>query len=428
MAIFSSILSFSGMLIRRLTSRHDFKAEIRIVLQCFYLRIANSLWSMPIFLQKRITDDFDVYVSWAMAATDFKEVTMAEKVLTIGYYGNGKSTNRYHLPFSINRGDKIRVKTIYARTLRDEWARIPGIHYTDSLPELLEDPEIDVVVVTTPPGPHLKIGREVIAAGKNLVLEKPFALSSAEAEELFDLAREKGVMLQGFQNRRFDSDFLTSQKVIESGVLGDLTEVEMHYDYYRPEVPEGIHRYTKDESYVYNHACHTVDQVLSYFGMPDDTHYDVRQLLGRGRMNDYFDLDFYYHHGNDRFKVAAGGLKVSVKSSYFRVKERPSFVVYGTRGMFVKKEKDKQEADLKKFYMPDREDFGLDLPENYGTLTYYDEKGHYHEEAVETVRGDNGLYYDALYETLINGAPMLVSQEETIAQMKILEAATKDLS
>lgn len=220
---------------------------------------------------------------------------------------------------------------------------------------------------------------------------------------------------------------MTTQAVIASGKLGDLLEVEMHYDYYRPEVPDNVTQYSKDESYVYNHACHTVDQVISYFGKPDDVHYDVRQLLGAGRMNDYFDIDFYYQNSTDTFHVVPGGLKVSVKSSYFRVKERPSFVVYGRKGMFVKYEKDRQEADLKKFYLPDNDDFGLDKPENFGTLTYYDDNGHYHEEAVETIKGDNGRFYDALYETLINHKPILVTEEQTMLQMHILEEATKDL-
>ncbi len=349
------------------------------------------------------------------------------KKLIIGYYGNGKSTNRYHIPLLMRRTDKICVKTIYARTLRDEWAKWDGVKYTENVNDLLEDPEIDVVVITTPPQAHYDIAKQVIASGKNVVLEKPFVHSVEKAQELFQLAAEKGVMIQGFQNRRFDSDFLTAQHVIASGKLGPLAEVEMHYDYYRPEIPENTNGYSKNDSYVYNHACHTVDQVLSYFGLPDEKHYDVRQLLGEGRMNDYFDLDFYYHQSNSAYDVMPGGLKVSVKSSYFRVKERPSFVLYGKRGMFVKAEKDKQEADLKKFYLPDHDDFGLDLPADYGILTYYDKDGHYHEETVETVRGDNGRYYDYLYETIINGAPMLVTKEQTIAQMEILEEATNSL-
>ncbi len=83
--------------------------------------------------------------------------------------------------------------------------------------------------------------------------------------------------------------------------------------------------------------------------------------------------------------------------------------------------------DLKKFYLPDHADFGLDLPEDYGTITYYDNEGKYHEETVETVQGDNGRFYDALYETIIHGAAPLVTEAQTMAQMRILEEATAGL-
>lgn len=349
------------------------------------------------------------------------------KILTIGYYGNGKSTNRYHIPFLMRRKDRIRVKTIYARHLRDDWARWEGVYYTDKAEELLQDPEIDVIVVTTPPQAHAIAARQIIEAGKNVVVEKPFTHSAEEAQALFDLAREKGVKIQCYQNRRFDSDFLTVQKVIESGKLGEITEVEMSFDYYRPEVPGKAAEYVRADSFVYSHACHTVDQVLSYFGIPDRHHYDVRQMLGQGRMNDYFDLDLYYEKGTDKFDVMPGGLKVSVKSSYFRAKERPSFVVYGRRGTFVKAQKDRQEADLKKFYLPDHSDFGLDTPDDYGTLSWYDEKGRFQECKVESVPGDYGIYYDHLYETILNDAAPLVSEEQTMTQMRILEEATAEL-
>ncbi|MCR5795109.1 MAG: Gfo/Idh/MocA family oxidoreductase [Solobacterium sp.] len=338
--------------------------------------------------------------------------------LTIAFIGNGKSTNRYHAPFVLTRNDKIRIKKIYARNLqKKDWARIDGVEYTDDLDSVLHDDEIQCIVVTTPHNHHYDYAKMVLEAGKNCVCEKPFMETSAEAEELFALAKEKGLMLQCYQNRRFDGDFLTVQKVIESGKLGDLLELEMHFDYYRPEIPERVDFFDPAFSYLYGHGCHTLDQVISYFGKPDRVHYDVRQLLGEGRMNDYFDLDLYY-----------GVLKVSVKSSYFRVRQRPSFIIYGKKGMFEKYAKDKQEADLKKFYLPlGHPDFGKDLPEEYGTLIYYDEAGDYHEEKVETVQGDYGRYYDALYETLINGKEVLVKPEETLLQLRMLETGVKDL-
>ncbi|BDZ31530.1 Gfo/Idh/MocA family oxidoreductase [Lactiplantibacillus sp. WILCCON 0030] len=331
-------------------------------------------------------------------------------MLTIAYLGNGKSANRYHLPFALKLKDKIKVKTIYSRSGRQDWEPIAGVHYTTDINDIYDDPEIQLVVVSTPSSTHYKLAKDVLNHGKNALVEKPFTETSAEAKELFALAQKKGLLIQCYQNRRYDSDFLTVQKVIESGKLGDLLEVEMSFDYFRPEVPESVTHFSLDSSYLYGHACHTLDQVISYFGRPDDVHYDVRQLLGAGRMNDYFDLDLYY-----------GGLKVSVKSSYFRIKPRPSFVVYGKKGMFEKVTTDRQETDLKHFYMPNHADFGIDRPEDYGTLTYMDHDDQYHEEKVVSEVGDYSRVYAGLYESIINGQPKTVKDEETILQIELLE-------
>lgn len=336
--------------------------------------------------------------------------------LVIGYIGNGKSTNRYHLPFVLQRKDRIRVKAVYARHLqKKDWKRVDGIVYTDCPEDLYDDPEINTIVICTGADSHEAYVKRVLEAGKNCICEKPFMRTAAEARECFALAAKKGLVLECYQNRRFDSDFLTVQKVIASGKLGDLLEVEMSFDYYRPEIPEHVTEYSWRSSYLYGHACHTLDQVISFWGKPDHVHYDVRQLLGEGRMNDYFDLDLYY-----------GTLKVSVKSSYFRLKQRPSFVVYGKKGVFIKEKKDLQERDLKHFYMPDHADFGLDATEDYGTLTYM-EDNRWHEEKVVSEKGDYGRYYDAFYETVMHGAKPLVTPEQTILQLEMLEKGTAHL-
>ena len=338
-------------------------------------------------------------------------------MLTIGYIGNGKSANRYHLPFVLQRKDKIKVKTIFdIKVTHDLWKQIPDVNYTQDLQELLNDPEIDLIVVCTGHHLHYQYAKIVLDNNKHCMVEKPFMETSEQAKEIFALAKEKGLIVQAYQNRRFDSDFLTVQKVIESGKLGDLLEMEMHFDYYRPQVPENVHQFNPAHSYLYGHGCHTLDQVISYFGKPDTIHYDVRQLLGKGRMNDYFDLDLYYDQ-----------LKVSVKSSYFRIKSRPSFVVYGKKGMFVKETKDRMEEHLKLFYMPDQEGFGVDLPEHYGTLTYYDEEGNYHEEKVVSEIGDYGRVYDDLYAAIMNKTAPTITAEQTILQMEILETGMKGL-
>jgi predicted dehydrogenase len=337
-------------------------------------------------------------------------------MLTIGYIGNGKSTNRYHLPFSLNR-DHLKVKTIYARhPEKTEWEKVPGVLYTDNLAALMNDDDIQLVVVCTHTESHYEYAKKALDHGKHVLVEKPFMLTKEEAESIFQYAKEKNLLIQCYQNRRYDSDFLTTKKVIESGKLGDLLEVEMHYDYYRPEIPNVTTHFSKYKSYLYGHGVHTIDQVLSYFGQPDKIHYDVRQLLGPGRMNDYFDLDFYYD-----------SLKVSIKSSFFRLKPRPSFVVYGKKGVFVKQTEDRQEEHLKLFYLPDgHPDFGKDLPQHYGVLTYLDDAGIYHEEKVISEQGDYARVYDDIYEAINHGKEKMIQDKETIAVMEILEKGMEE--
>ncbi len=343
-------------------------------------------------------------------------LTMIDNQLVLAYIGNGKSANRYHIPFVIQRKDKFVIKTIFDPHVRhDVWAELPGVTYTENPDEVFQDPEIDLVVVNTRPDFHYEYTKRALESGKHCLCEKPFMPTRAQAQEIFTLAKEKGLYCSAYQNRRYDGDFLTVQKVIESRKLGDLLELEMHYDYYRPQIPEG-RTFSPAGSYLYGHGCHTLDQVISYFGEPDRIHYDVRQLLGEGRMNDYFDIDMYY-----------GTLKVSVKSSYFRVKSRPKFIVYGKKGMFVKETDDRQEEHLKMFYMPGQPRFGLDEPKHYGVLTYYDEDGVFHEEKVPSAAGDYGRVYDGIYDCIVNGKEPIIKPWQTLLQMEMLETGVKNL-
>lgn len=346
-------------------------------------------------------------------------------MLTIGYIGNGKSANRYHIPFALKRADKIRIKTIVDRNYDPhnlKWAKIEGVNYVKDVNELYNDPEIELVVVCTSSSSHYPLAKEALEHGKNCLVEKPFAATREEAEDLFRIAKEKGLIVQPYHNRRFDSDFLTTMKVIESGKLGDILEIESCYDYYRPEIPENVNVFDLKSlnQFLYGHGTHVVDQILSRYGKPDKIVYDVRQLLGEGRMNDYYDIDMFYERDY-------GIMKVSLKGSYFRIKPRPTFSVYGKKGFFVKQTEDRQEYHLKHFYMPDNADFGLDLPEHYGILTYYDEDGIFHEEKVVTEVGDYARVYDDLYEAIKNGKPKAITDEQILCQIEILENGIKGL-
>jgi predicted dehydrogenase len=331
-------------------------------------------------------------------------------MLTIAYIGSGKSVHRYHLPFVLQRKNFF-VKTIYSPHAKStKWDKIDSINYTEVESDVFDDNDINLVVVCTNVESHFEYALKALNHNKHVLVEKPFTVTLEESKILFDLAQAKNLHLECYQNRRYDSDFLTVQSIIESGVLGDLLELEMHFDYYRPEIPNKVQSLPFHNGYFYGHACHSLDQVISYFSEPDRINYDVRSLLGPNRMNDYFDIDLFYKN-----------FKVSIKSSFFRLIERPSFVLYGKKGVFVKKYKDRQEEHLKKFYMPHHPDFGLDEEIHYGVLTYIDDNSVVHEVKIPSEKGDYGRVYDAIYNHLVYGDEVRVKPWQTLLVMKILE-------
>lgn len=152
-------------------------------------------------------------------------------VINCAFIGFGKSTTRYHLPYVLNRKDSWHVAHIFRRHAKpEEQAPIYShIHFTSDLDEVLNDPDVKLVVVCTHADSHFEYAKRALEAGKNVLVEKPFTPTLAQAKELFALAKSKGLTVTPYQNRRFDSCFLTAKKAIESGKLGEIVEVESHF-------------------------------------------------------------------------------------------------------------------------------------------------------------------------------------------------------
>ncbi|POT57165.1 oxidoreductase [Citrobacter amalonaticus] len=327
------------------------------------------------------------------------------------YIGFGKSATRYHLPYVLVRKDKYNVKRIYDIARKpDIEASAPYQHitFTSQLDDILSDREIQLVVICTHPDSHYQYARLCLEHGKNVLVEKPFTPTLDEAKTLFALAREKGLTVTPFQNRRFDSCFLTMKQVIESGKLGDIVEVESHFDYFRPEAE------TQPGSYFngafYGLGVHTVDQIIALLGRPQQVGYHLRQLRNPLNPDDTFDVHLYY-----------GRVKAIVKTSHLVSIPYPRFTVHGTRGSFVRYGIDRQETSLKAGIMPGEASFGADP--QMAVLEYINEAGESVREEIPPVAGDYGRVYDALYETLTTGTANYVSEREALTNLEILDKA-----
>ncbi|KAI5284990.1 hypothetical protein KEM55_000824 [Ascosphaera atra] len=149
---------------------------------------------------------------------------------------------------------------------------MPEIICYRSLEEVLADKEVDVVVVSTPPNTHYPLAKAVLEAKMNVIVEKPFTPTHAEAEELIALAKKQGVFVTVFQNRRWDSDYATLQKLINEGYLGRVVDFETHFDRHRPEAPAAASTWKIERiaggSALYDLGPHMLDQIYHLFGSP----------------------------------------------------------------------------------------------------------------------------------------------------------------
>ena len=300
--------------------------------------------------------------------------------LHCAFIGFGKSTTRYHLPYVLHRKADWHVAHIYRRSPKpDEQApQYAHIHFTSELNDILHDPQVKLVVVCT------------------------------HADSHFALAKSKGLTVTPYQNRRFDSCFLTAKKAIESGKLGEIVEVESHFDYYRPEAPTQPGR--PQDGAFYGLGVHTMDQVISLFGRPDHAAYDIRSLRNPANPDDTFEAQLFY-----------GNLKAIVKTSHLVKIDYPKFIVHGTKGSFVKYGIDQQETSLKAGIMPG--DAGFAADSSLAQLEYVNDAGETVKEQWQAERGDYGRVYDALYQTLTQGAPNFVKETEALTNMELLERA-----
>ncbi|MGG5358730.1 MULTISPECIES: oxidoreductase [unclassified Enterococcus] len=338
--------------------------------------------------------------------------------LTIGFIGFGKSANRYHLPY-INTRETIQVKKIFDLKINETAAapyREKGVVFTTDIEEILTDADIELITICTPAHTHYELAKRVINAGKSVIVEKPFCDTVEHAKELFTLGKEKGVLVMPYQNRRFDGDYLAVKQVIEQGFLGDINEVETHIDYYRPGsiTAEG----EKENGSFYGLGIHTMDRMIALFGRPSKVAYDIRNNEIETAVDNYFDVDLHYNHR----------LKVKVKTNHVVASSYPRFIVHGSNGSFIKYGEDQQENDLKAGIMPGSPGFGEDSVMYYGIAKYRNANGDWIEKQIKTPVGDYGRYYDSVYNTLKNGAEKLVSEEEALTNIQILEAGFNEPS
>jgi predicted dehydrogenase len=321
--------------------------------------------------------------------------------------GFGFVSKTFHVPLlKGTHGYKITVVSSSHPT--DVLAVIPDVDVVSDPKALATHPDIDLVVIASPNETHAPLAELAMRAGHSVVVDKPFTITVEEARHLASVAAEKGVLLSVFQNRRWDSDFLTVQDAIRQDLLGRIVLFESRIDRYRPDVRERWREIPgPGAGLLYDLGPHLIDQTLLLFGIPDSVQATLAKQRRGAKTDDFFQLVLRY--GELVATLGAGSL-VSGGSARFSV--------HGERASVVKQKPDIQEDQLRAGMLPGAPDWGLD-PD--AALLYVGATGD--TRALETARGDQRGYYVALREALLGRAPNPVPPEQGSSVMAIIEAA-----
>jgi scyllo-inositol 2-dehydrogenase (NADP+) len=331
------------------------------------------------------------------------------KKVRVGLIGYGFSGQIFHGPFlkTLAGFECAKIVSSNPEKVKKDF---PDVEIVTNVEQLLADPNIDLVIVTTPNTTHYPFAKQALLAGKHVVVEKPFVNSSKDAEELIEIASQYKKVLTVFQNRRWDNDFLTVKAAMESGALGEIYCFESHYDRYKPEVtPRWREQNLAGSGMLYDLGAHLIDQALHLFGLPESVFGDIFAQRENGVVDDYFHIVLGY-----------GKLRVILHSSMIVKHSGPRFQVHGSKGSFIKYGLDSQEDALKQGKVPGDALWGRDHEHNYGELTM-NVGGLTLKSKIETIPGSYESFYNGLYESITENKPVPVSATDALNTIRVIE-------
>jgi len=314
-------------------------------------------------------------------------------MIRVGLVGFGMAGRVFHAPL-ISSVEGLELAAVVERHSDNAAGRYPGVKTYRSVDELLADASIKLVVVATPNASHCQIAMQALEAAKNVVVDKPMALSSAEIRQLAELAGGIGLHLFPFHNRRFDSDFQTLRKVMDDHLVGRHVHVESNFDRWRPGLSTRAWKEEWDQGgLLFDIGTHLVDQTLVLFGLPGAVSAEVRRERDGDGSNDSFTIRLHY----------LTGFSVTLGSNLLSSLVKPRYHLRGTRGNFWKWGLDPQEEALGKITKIDDGEWGKEAQECWGTLSIGVDSDPVCTP-VPSELGDYRRFYAGVRDALLGGA------------------------
>lgn len=276
-----------------------------------------------------------------------------------------------------------------------------------SAAEQLEFGELDLVVVATPPQTHLPLAKAALDAGVAVVVDKPFTPTSAEGLELIAHAERRGKLLTVYQNRRWDGELLTLQKLLQQNALGEVYRFESRMERWAPTIAkEWKTQPQPGAGILFDLGTHLIDQALLLFGPAERVYGELNARRPQEPSDD--DVFIALEHSNG----VRSHLSMNVSVAQFA----PRMRVLGSEAAYLKEHGDLQEAQILSGILPGDQGYGVDPEPNWGLLGRTGET-----RRVETESGDFPSFYALLAQSLKTGTPPPVDPFDTVAALRIIE-------
>ena len=339
-----------------------------------------------------------------------------DSIIKTGICSYGMSGKLFHAPFVQNHPG-FELTAIVERSKNESVEKYPGAKLYRSVDELITDETLQLIIVNTPIQTHYGYARKVIAAGKHVIVEKPFTVSSKEAEDLVQLADENNVLLIVYQNRRYDGDYKAVKDVLKKKLLGEIKEVEIRYDRYRPEISYKLHKETDlpGAGTMYDLGAHLIDQALQLFGQPKALFADMMAMRDGSPVDDYFEIILYYP-----------SFRARLKASCFVKEPVPEYILNGSKGTFLQKRSDLQETQLIKGVSPSLESW-CPATGNPDGLLHIVVDGKEVKEDRTSLPGNYMYFFDDAYKAINKAGPNPVPGTDGVNTIRIIEAAKQSV-
>lgn len=324
----------------------------------------------------------------------------------VGLIGYGLGGRAFHAPY-VNATPGMTLRAIVSRQADKILADHPQVQVVDSVSHLLEQPGIDLVIISSPDALHGDHALAALAAGKHVVVDKPFATRMEDAQAIARLARAKGLVATAFQNRRWDADFLTLRRILNDGMLGEIVQFESHFDRWRPQPADNWKDAREGGSWM-DLGPHLVDQAIALFGLPIGITADIAALRPGAPAPDYF-------HAVLRYPTMRAILHASKSVADHGLR----FAVHGRGGSLIKHGTDPQEAQALAGAVPGaKESWGLDPIEG----VYVSCDALTDRQSLANERGDYLAFWRQVVAAIATGVPNPVPADDAVAVMQLLHA------